>query len=57
MIEMEVLQNLIAVTGFPIAVTIFLLYERTKGYNELCKVIEQNIQVTKELMTLIKERL
>lgn len=55
--EVEIFQNLIAVTGFPIAVTIFLLYERTKGYQELCKVIEQNIQVTKELMLLIKERL
>ena len=57
MIEVEILQNLIAVTGFPIAVTIYLLYERSKGYKELCKMIEQDIQVTKELIIVIKERL
>lgn len=57
MIEIEILQNIITTTGFPIAVTVYLLYERSKGYKELRDVIEQDIQVTKELMILIKERL
>lgn len=57
MIEIEILQNIITSTGFPIAVTVYLLYERSKGYKELCDVIEQDIQVTKELMVIIKERL
>jgi hypothetical protein len=57
MIEIEILQNIITTTGFPIAVTVYLLYERSKGYKELCSVIEQDIQVTKELTILIKERL
>ena len=57
MVDIEIVQNLIATTGFPIAVTVYLLYERSKGYKELCNVIEQDIQVTKELMILIKERL
>lgn len=57
MVEVEILQNLIATTGFPIAVTVYLLYERSQGYKELCSIIEQDIQVTKELMILIKERL
>lgn len=57
MIEIEILQNIITTNGFPIAVTVYLLYERSKGYKELCDVIEQDIQVTKELMILIKERL
>lgn len=57
MIDVEILQNIITNSGFPIAVTVYLLYERSKGYKELCDVIEQDIQVTKELMILIKERL
>jgi hypothetical protein len=57
MIEIEILQNIITSTGFPIAVTVYLLYERSKGYKELCDIIEQDILVTKELMILIKERL
>jgi hypothetical protein len=48
---------MITTVGFPIAVTVYLLYERSKGYKELCKVIEEDIQVTKELMVIIKERL
>jgi hypothetical protein len=57
MIEVEILQDMITNTGFPIAVTVYLLYERSKGYKELCAIIEQDIQVTKELMVIIKERL
>lgn len=57
MIEVEIIQNLITTTGFPIAVTVYLLYERSKGYKELCNIIEEDIRVTKELMVIIKERL
>lgn len=55
--EVEIIQNMITTVGFPIAVTVYLLFERSKGYKELCQVIEEDIKITRQLMTLIESKL
>lgn len=66
--EVEVISTMITTVGFPIAVTIFLLYERmtdrklqTKELADQQKLtrttIEQNTAATKELCIMIKERM
>ena len=55
--EVEVIQTMITSVGFPIAVTVYLLFERSKGYKELCGVIEEDIKITRQLMTLIESKL
>lgn len=54
--EVAVIQTMIATMGFPIAITVYLLYERNKGYKELCGVIEEDIKITRQLMTIIENK-
>lgn len=46
--------NFIPNYGFPIAVTIYLLFERQKGYGKLQEVVEKNTQCIQELSLIIK---
>jgi hypothetical protein len=55
--EVEVATELITTVGFPIAVTVYLLFERNKGYKELCSIIEEDIKLTSHLCTLIESKL
>ena len=65
MMEPEALVSIVTTVGFPIAVTIYLLYERTKETARLREVITkettglreviaENTSMTKELCVYIK---
>jgi hypothetical protein len=55
MLEEELI-NLISGVGFPIAITVYLLFERSKGYKELCAVIEEDIKLTQKLIIIIENK-
>ena len=65
MMEAEALVSIVTTVGFPIAVTVYLLYERTKETAGLLRevitenaglreVIAENTSMTKELCVYIK---
>ena len=54
MMEAEALVSIVTTVGFPIAVTVYLLYERTKETAGLREVIAENTAVTRELVAYIK---
>ena len=54
MMEAEALVSIVTTVGFPIAVTVYLLYERTKETAGLREVIAENTSMTKELCVYIK---
>lgn len=49
--------GIISTVGFPIAMCLFLLYERKQTMDELKAIVSSNTSATRELMLLIKERL
>lgn len=57
MIEVDTATSLITTVGFPIAVCVFLLYERNKMMQDLKDIVIANTQATNELKVLIGERL
>ena len=54
--DTEALSNLITTVGFPIAVCIFLLYERNKHTLKLMEIIQTNTEATKELKVMIESK-
>lgn len=54
---MEELTNLIGTLGFPIAVSAYLLYERSKNTQSMKELIINNNMILRDLKELIKEKL
>ena len=50
------IETLISTLGFPIAVTVWLLYERNKTLKELITVIQSNTSVIKEACDKLKQQ-
>ena len=55
--ELEILTGLITSVGFPIAVCIFLLYERNKNMQKFIEMIRENTAAVKNLKMLIELKL
>ena len=55
--ELEIFTGLITSVGFPIAVCIFLLYERNKHMQKFIEMIQENTAAVKNLKTLIEVKL
>ena len=55
--ELEILTEIITNVGFPIAVCIFLLYERNKNMQKFIEMIRENTLAVKNLKMLIELKL
>jgi hypothetical protein len=52
--ELEILQDLITGVGFPIAVTVYLLYERARRDQTLTRAIENNTVAVQQLHEIVR---
>lgn len=55
--EVELVTGLITSVGFPIAVCIYLLYERNKMMQKLVEIVQENTMATNELKIMIESKL
>jgi len=55
--EISVITELITSVGFPIAVCVFLLYERNKMMQKLVEIVQTNTEATKELRVMIESKM
>ena len=55
--ELEILTGLITSVGFPIAVCIFLLYERNKNMQKFIEMIRENTDAVKDLKWMIEAKM
>ena len=55
--EVELITGMITSVGFPIAVCVFLLYERNKMMQKLFEIVHANTEATKELKIMIESKM
>ena len=55
--ELELLTEIITNVGFPIAVCIFLLYERNKNMQKFIEMIRENTDAVKDLKMMIEMKM
>ena len=55
--ELELLTEIMTNVGFPIAVCIFLLYERNKNMQKFIEMIQENTTAVKDLKMIIEMKM